>query len=110
MATGKVAIASVMDTVTATANSVSALIHTTTKGIGMLDAIVTKASNEQQARHKVAAHTFVKNLIRDSAEEQAIADMQVINFCAKSADHKQMFEKNFNEISELFAPVTQSSD
>lgn len=103
MATSRIALASVLDTVAQTANAFTQVVTTTTKGIGMLDALVTKASNEQALRHKAGRHTFVKNLIRESASEQAIADLQVIDFCSKSAEHKKMYEKNFDEFSTLFA-------
>lgn len=91
MATARIALASVLDTVSQTANSVSSLINVTTKGVGMLDAIVTKASNEQALRHKAGAHLFVKNLIRESAEAEATANINVIQFCSKSEDHKKQF-------------------
>lgn len=105
MATAKVAIGSIMDTITQTAISVSSVVQTANKGVGMLDALVTKVSTEQQLRYRADKHTFVKNLIREASEAQTAADLQVIQFCAKSSDHKDMFEKNFNEFSELFNDV-----
>jgi hypothetical protein len=103
MATAKVAIGSIMDTITQTAISVSSLVNTTNKGIGMLDALVTKVSDEQRLRYRADRHVFIKNLIRESSESQTAADLQVISFCSKSKEHKEMFEKNFDEFSNLFA-------
>lgn len=103
MATARIALASVLSTVSNTAESVSSLINVTTKGVGMLDAIVTKASTEQKLRHRAGSHLFVKNLIRESAEAEATANIQVLEFCAKSDAHKAQFQASYDEFSKLFA-------
>lgn len=106
MATARIALSSIMDTVSQTANSVSALINVTTKGVGMLDAVVTKVSNEQRLRHKADAEVFKTNIIREYSEAEATANLQVIQFCNKSPDHKQLFETAFNRFSELLNDST----
>lgn len=110
MATAKIALSSVMDAATSAANSVGAVFSVTTKGIGMLDAIVTKVSNEQKLRHKAGGHTFVKNLIRESAEAEAIANLNVLDFCNKSEQHKELFESAFNEFSAILMPQPKASE
>lgn len=103
MATARIAMGSIMSTISQTANSVSALINTTTKGIGMLDAMVTKASDEQALRHKKDRRQFVKNLQREAAEEEASANIQVLEFCAKSNEHAKLYKTAFDEFGQLFA-------
>lgn len=103
MANAKVAMSSILETVAATANSVSSLINTTTKGVGMLDALVSKVSTEQKLRYKAEADMFVLGLVRESAERQALADIKVVEFCDKSPAHKAMYTKHYDRFSKLFA-------
>ena len=104
MTTAKATLGSVLETISQTANSVTSILNVTTKGIGMLDAMVTKVSSEQKLRHKADAATFVNNLIRECSEAEANADLQVITFCSKSEDHKRLYENAFNEFSALLKP------
>ena len=97
------ALKSILGTVTTTANSVSSLVNVGGKSIGMLDAFVTQAATDQEIQHLKHREDFITNLIRTSAEEQATANMQVMDFCKKSADHKAQFEQSFDRYSKLFA-------
>ena len=103
MATNPKALASILTTITKAAGSVSAVFDATTKGVSMLDAAVTKASDEQKLRHRAQRRKFVHNLVRESSMEQAVADQQVVEFCSKSDSHKSLFEKSFDEFNELFS-------
>lgn len=104
MATAKIAIGEVLETVSQTAKSVSSLINVTTKGVGMLDAIVTKAATQQRKRYMFDSEMFDQNLVREYAQTSAEADIQVLEFCAKSEAHKDLFEKNFDRFSNLLQP------
>lgn len=104
MATARIALGSIMDTVSQTANSVSALVNTTTKGIGMLDAFVTKAANEQKKQHIRAGLTFDEHLKIDFAREVTTLKTDADEFCNKSTRHKELFNEAYAQLEQALNP------
>lgn len=100
--TTKFTFGSILETVTKTASTITSVLDTTTKSIGMVDRFVGKASDEQQLSYRKDRRTFVHNLVRTASEEQAQADIKVIEFCNQSDQHKELFEKSYIEFSDLF--------
>ena len=103
MATSRIALGSVLDTVSSAAGAITSIFNTTGKSIGMLDAFVTKASEEQQLRHRADKDQFIFRLINEAASEKATEDMKIVDFCNKSDTHKATFEKAYNHFHGLFA-------
>lgn len=103
MATAKIALGSVLDSVAKTAGTISAVFDTANRSINMLDRFVGKASEEQALQYRKDKRTFVKNLVREAAEEQAQADIRVQDFRKQSADHTKFFDESYDEFSALFA-------
>lgn len=97
------AIQSIFTTVSKGAASISAIFDTTTRSIGMIDAIVSKASDEQKLRYRKERRTFVHNLVREASSEQAEADIIVLEFCAQSVQHDELYTASHKEFSDLFA-------
>lgn len=103
MASTRLALGSVLDTVVGTANALSSVVNTTTKSVGMLDAFVTKAADEQALQHKKDRKVFIKSLIREAAQEQAQADLKALEFCKKSDAHDKLYTEHLSEFEQLFA-------
>lgn len=103
MATSRLAIGSLLETVSSAAGAITSIFNTTGKSIGMLDAFVTKASDEQTLRHRADKDQFIFRLISEASQEKANDDMKIKAFCDKSEDHKASFEKAFNHFHGLFA-------
>lgn len=97
------AIGSLMAAVATSANTVTSLFVAATKGIGMLDAAVTKAANEQAARHEIANEDFLNQLIRDSADAQATADRKVKERCNADPVYASFFETHHARYEALLA-------
>ena len=104
MASAKLTLGSIFGTINDTANAVSSLVNTTTRGIGMLDAFVTKAANEQRKQHIADDAKFEETLLREFAQEQAEADLKVVEFCKKSADHERLYQKSYDRLNSLLNP------
>lgn len=102
MASTKLAFGSILDTVVGTANAVSSVVNTATKSVGMLDAFVTKAAEEQAVQHTIDRSSFLENAIRQAAQEQAQADLKALEFCNKSSSHDQLYSEHLAKFRSLF--------
>lgn len=103
------ALTTIMTSVAKGAQAVGALFDSTTNSIGMLDALVTKASEDQRLRYRKERRTFVHNLVREASEEQSQSDLRVDEFCKQSPRHAELFNAAYSEFSELFADELKSS-
>lgn len=103
------ALASLATAVATSANTVTSLFTATTKGIGMLDAAVTKASNQQAARHVIDNEDFLNDLIRDSAHAQAEANRKVEDRCTKDPVYAGFYNEANARYSELLASFRTST-
>ena len=104
MTTARVALSSVLDTVAKTAGSVTAVLDATTKGIGMLDAFVTKAASEQQKRHVKSGLIFDESLRLEYATEVTTMKTTADEFCNKSPRHEELFNQAYAEIAQALSP------
>ena len=109
MATARLALASVLDTVSSTANSVTQLIGVTTKGIGMLDAAVTKAANEQRKNHVSAALLFDEQLQLEYATSVTTMKIKSDDFAQQSERHAELFNAAYAEIKSALNPQPKPS-
>lgn len=95
-------VGSLLTTVSTAANAITSTLNTATKSVGMLDAFVTKAADEQALQYRRDKEIFLQSLIRDSAEEAAEADIRVEAYIAKSPAHKAHYERQFERFEQLF--------
>ena len=101
--TARAALGSILGTINSTATSISAIVNTAGKSVGMLDAFVSKASEQQVIKQKVAREDFVNDLIRTCAETQTMANMAVVEFCSKSSAHAEQYATAYDRYSNLLA-------
>ena len=109
MATSRVAIGSVLATISDTANAVSSIVNTTTKSIGMLDALVTKASNEQRKRHIVDSLNFDQRLAHEHAQEVSNLTKTADEFVAQHPQYKEQYSSAYANVLSLLNPDQPAS-
>lgn len=99
MSSASSAFSSLLATVEGIANSVTSVANTTTKSIGMLDAFVTKAANEQRYAHVKDELNYEEDLLADYSRKRAEQDLKVVAFCSQSPVHKELYEKHYNKLA-----------
>ena len=104
-ATMRLAFGSIMETVTNTANSVSALVNTGARSINMLDQFVSKAQREQAMSHKKDVLSFEDNLLAQYAEEDAERILRADEFCNKSERHAELYNNAHARLSAILNPT-----
>lgn len=107
-ATTRVAIGSILETISNTANSISALVNTGARSISMLDSFVSKAQAEQKMSHQKDVLSFQDNLLATYAEEDAERILKADEFCDKSARHKELYENAHNRLFTILNPSKDS--
>ena len=83
-ATNASAIGSTLNAIATAANAVSSTFSVATKSIGMLDAVVTKAADQQQARILADAETFDQRLAHEVAFDISNMELAASQFLAKN--------------------------
>lgn len=71
MATARFTAGAVLDTVTVAATTVVGALDTVSNGVGMLNAFVSKAAEEQRKRYLIDAATMDQRLVDEAARDQA---------------------------------------
>lgn len=109
MSNARATFASVLGTVTATANTVTTTVSAINDAVGMANRLVKNASTQQEARLKASNESFIDNLIRDMSKQEAEADLREVEFMNKSAEHKTLYVKHFDKYSALLKgkPATE---
>jgi hypothetical protein len=102
-ATARLTIGAVLGTVGSAANTVSTVLGGVTKSVSMLDQFLDDAIEKQQARSIVDMADFESSLAEEKAQEMAERQLQVLQFCKQSVRHGELYEANFNRISDLLA-------
>lgn len=97
-ATARMTLGSLFATVGTAANAVTSTLNTTVDAISMLDRYVSDARERQTMRSAVEKLDFTQRLAEEKATEMSERQLQVLEFCAQSADHKRMFETNYDRI------------
>jgi hypothetical protein len=101
MATARLTIGTILGTVNTAASAATGALDTIANTIGMANAYVEKAANEQAGRHKNDAALFTTQLVIEGAEAEAEMHRSVINYCKKSPEHKELFEKAYEKYAKL---------
>jgi hypothetical protein len=95
-----------LNTVQATANTVTSTLDAANTGVGMLTSFVTAAADNQRIRQVADKEVFIETLIQEKSFEQAQAKLKVQKFCLQSADHAQFYEQSYNTFTSLLRPAT----
>lgn len=95
-----------LNTVQATANTVTSTLDAANTGVGMLTSFVTAAADNQRIRQVADKEVFIETLIQEKSFEQAQAKLKVQKFCLQSADHAQFYEASYDVFTKLLRPET----
>lgn len=110
MASSRLTFGAILQTVSTTANTVTATLDAANKGVGILTAFVDKASTEQRIRHIADKEVFIENLVQEKAEERAIANIKIEKFIAQSAEHHKHYSSAYEKFTELLrGPVDKAT-
>ena len=110
MASSRLTFGAILQTVSTTANTVTATLDAANKSVGILTAFVDKASTEQRIRHIADKEVFIENLVQEKAEERAIANIKIEKFIAQSAEHRKHYQGAYEKFTELLrGPVDKSA-
>lgn len=90
------------------ANTVSSVFSTTTKTVGMLDALVTKSSDEQRKRHLKDAEIFHQNLAHELAHDVAELDRKAHEYCSKNPDLAEKYTETYKSFLSKLQPQKSS--
>lgn len=94
MATSRVALGSVLSTVTNAAAAVSSIFDTITDGVGMAQEFTKNASIKQKTRHIAEYSSFKTALVEEIAEIDTERQMRLVELRAKSEDHAKAYDAN----------------
>lgn len=109
MASTRHAFGSILGTIVATAETANGALNAASRGIGMLNAFVEKAANEQEGRHKNDAALFKTQLIIEGAQAEVEMQIDVLKFCKKSEQHETLYEQAYNKYAQLHNAVAQAA-
>lgn len=101
MASSRLTLGAILQTVSTTANTVTATLDAANKGVGILTAFVDKASTEQRIRHIADKEVFIENLVQEKAEERAVANIKIKKFIDQSPDHHKHYSAAYEKFTEL---------
>lgn len=101
MATARVAAGSVMDTVTATANTVSTAVNVIGDGIQMLGNFVAKHRQMQSMSIKIELDSFETRLIEDTALETQKRRIEIDKFINSNPEYKKDYESELARLKTL---------
>ena len=103
-ANSRMTFGAVLATVQTTANTLTNTVSAINSAVGMANKFVTDAADRQVIRSKLDTAIFEKTLHQEKAQELAISRLTQKQFMAQSADHEQMYQSAFEELSSILAP------
>lgn len=99
MATTRVALSSVLGTVTSVATAVGTTFETATDGIGMLHSLVKNAARHQTLRHAAEESSFEARLIEELSMSDTVRQLEIKTFTDKSQDHLNLYLANEKRVT-----------
>lgn len=91
----------VLGSVQSAATTVTTTLDAATGAVGMLNAFVVKAADEQRIRHVADKEDFIENLIMERSEQRATAYLKAEKFIDKSAAHAKHYESAYKAFESL---------
>lgn len=101
MSTSRLTFGAVLSTVQTTANTVTNVLDAANAGVGMLNAYVTQAADNQRIRQIADKETFIEDLIREKAMQQATQTLKINKFTAQSNEQSVAYETAYNTYKAL---------
>ena len=101
MSTTRLSFGAVLGTVQSAATTVTTTLDAVTGAVGMANAFVIKAADEQRIRHIADKEDFIENLIMERAEARSTACLKAEKFIGKSADHARHYQSAYSAFEQL---------
>jgi len=109
MATTRHALSSVLGTVVTAAETANGVLNAVSQTIGMANAYVSEAAENQRVHQLADREVFVENLIKEKALERALSNVQVETFCKKSESHAKHYAEAYDLFSKLLRPKDEGN-
>jgi hypothetical protein len=103
MATARMTIGTVFDTVSNAAVAASTILGSGIKAVNMLDKYVGDAAEKQAIRSLVDMESFETRLQEEVAMEDTQRHLKLKEFLGKSAEHAELYKKNSDRIAAVLA-------
>lgn len=100
-ANARLTAAALLGTVTTAASTVTNTFDALNKGIGMLNSAVNDAAHAQEKRSLVNRRNFVKNLVRETAQQEAEALVRIEDFLKSNPAAAKHYAAAHDELTEL---------
>lgn len=99
----RVTAAALLGTLTTAASTVTNTFDAVNKGVGMLNTAINDAAFRQDKRSKIDRHLYVNNLIRETSEQEALANVRSEEFLKSNAAAIPHYKATFDTLTELLA-------
>ncbi|MFP3645156.1 hypothetical protein [Paraburkholderia sp. SIMBA_054] len=103
MATARMTIGTVFDTVSNAAVAASTVLGSGIKAVNMLDKYVSDAAEKQEIRSLVDMESFETRLQEEVAMEDTQRHIKLKEFMDKSPEHQRLYQSNFDRIAAVLA-------
>jgi phage terminase large subunit-like protein len=103
MATARVALGSVLGTVSSVAGSIGTVANTLTTGVDMVNDWATNARLNQRKRTALNEVHADKRMLTELTTEMTNLDIEIEEFCSKSEAHAKLFNENFKVLEQALA-------
>jgi hypothetical protein len=104
MATARIALDSVLGTVSKTASTITNVVSTVDAGVSMLNSFVQLHSEQQKDKHIIERETSRDLLLEESALVQAERRRELQKRFS-DAEFQKLYEASYNRLSALFTPA-----
>ena len=104
MATARLTLGSVLNTVNTTATTVTSTLDAASKAVGMLNAYVENAASHQKARIAIDNEDFIESLVREKAQERTESTLRVQKYISQSPEHAKAYQEAYETYSKLLRP------
>jgi len=98
------AITSIMDTIGTVAHSITRTVTTATAGLDMLDTFVTDAKFRQEKRSIAANHTFLTELLEETAREESKRQLILLKELTADDNFKKLYTENHEKLMAILIP------
>jgi hypothetical protein len=102
MATARMAVSSLLGTVTDTATAVSSIVSTVSDGSGMLHDYVKDARRKQKLRIIADEDDYVTRLTEDRAKENTQRRCDINDWVKDNPEKKEIYQAELNRLKKLF--------
>ena len=100
-ATARLTLGSLFGTVVSAADAATGALGTVSNAVGMLNAYVANAAEEQQARFINEKATFIIRLVDEGTQAEAEVHLNALTFRKKSADHAELYDAAYGKYAAL---------